>query len=89
LEQRIRELTEEQHDGRSLEDVERRNAELEEELRRLRENLPSTENMVISNFALSMCKRNSRSIIPETEARPQVVVNFRLNDKLRSIYMLH
>lgn len=56
LEQRIRELTEEQNDGRSLEDVERRNSELEEELWRLRESLPNTESMMIPNFPPPMCK---------------------------------
>ncbi|TVY84330.1 hypothetical protein LSUE1_G000983 [Lachnellula suecica] len=50
LEQRIKELTDEQNDSRSLEDVQRRNSELEEELRRLRENMPNVENMRISNF---------------------------------------
>jgi hypothetical protein len=59
LEQRIRELTEEQNDGRSLEDVERRNSELEEELRRLRESLPNAESMMIPNFPPPMCKCSS------------------------------
>lgn len=59
LEQRIKELTDEQNDGRSMEDVERRNVELESELRRLKENLPNTENMVITNFP-TMGKRDFR-----------------------------
>ncbi|KAH8685757.1 hypothetical protein BGZ60DRAFT_523038 [Tricladium varicosporioides] len=54
LEQRIKELIEEQNDDRSFEEVQRRNEELEEELRVLKENMPQQDdNMMLPNFSPS------------------------------------
>ncbi|KAF4629959.1 hypothetical protein G7Y89_g8187 [Cudoniella acicularis] len=56
LELRVRELTEEHNDERSFEEVQRRNEELEEELRQLKENIPHHEDtMILPNFPPSGC----------------------------------
>lgn len=53
LELRIKELTDGQNDERSFEEVQRRNEELEEELRQMREGMPHYEdNTPYSNRSL-------------------------------------
>ncbi|KAH6674331.1 hypothetical protein B0J14DRAFT_480362, partial [Halenospora varia] len=67
LEQRIKELTEEQNDDRSFEEVQRRNEELEEELRALKENMPQQDdNTMLPNFSPSTCKIRRMSSIPSS-----------------------